>query len=228
MTTLADIQRRVGVPADGIWGPATANAIWSALPPPRKTGLKEPDPFYAVIRKSLFAGTITTPQFLGIEAKFVAMGAAAWPIAFAAYGLATSYWETARTMQPIEEFGKGKGLKYGTPGKHGQVAYGRGDVQLTWDYNYERADTELGLGGALTADYALALDPDISARIMVGGMSEGWFTGKKLADYLPAAGTASLEKFAAARRIINGTDKAAEIAKIAATFQSGLVAGAWG
>ncbi len=32
MTTLADIQRRVGVPADGIWGPATARAIWDALP----------------------------------------------------------------------------------------------------------------------------------------------------------------------------------------------------
>ena len=62
---------------------------------------------------------------------------------------------------------------------------------------------------------------------MVRGMEEGWFTGKKLADYLPALGTASLEQFQQARRIINGTDKAPEIAKIAATFQSGLAAGDW-
>ncbi len=32
MTTLADIQRRVGVTPDGVWGPATAAAIWAALP----------------------------------------------------------------------------------------------------------------------------------------------------------------------------------------------------
>lgn len=32
MTTLAEIQRRVGVTPDGIWGPATAAAIWKALP----------------------------------------------------------------------------------------------------------------------------------------------------------------------------------------------------
>lgn len=31
MTTLADIQRRVGVPADGVWGPDTAAAIAKAL-----------------------------------------------------------------------------------------------------------------------------------------------------------------------------------------------------
>lgn len=33
MTTLADIQRRVGVAPDGIWGPRTADAIWEALGP---------------------------------------------------------------------------------------------------------------------------------------------------------------------------------------------------
>ena len=227
MASLADIQRRVGVTADGQWGPRTAAAIWAALPPLKATALADPEAFYAVVRKGLFAGSISPAQFEGIQAKLEAFGAAAWPVAYAAYGLATSYWETARTMQPIEEYGKGKGRKYGSPGKHGQVAYGRGDVQLTWDYNYERADKELGLNGALTADYSLALRPDISARIMVGGMSEGWFTGKKLSDYLPASGTASLDQFEDARRIINGTDHATDIAKVAATFQSGLVAGGW-
>jgi lysozyme family protein len=32
VTTLADIQRRVGVAPDGVWGPNTARAIWAALP----------------------------------------------------------------------------------------------------------------------------------------------------------------------------------------------------
>ena len=51
-------------------------------------------------------------------------------------------------MQPIAEYGKGKGRKYGVPGRNrGQVAYGRGYVQLTWDDNYERADKEIGAGG---------------------------------------------------------------------------------
>ena len=58
-------------------------------------------------------------------------------------------------------------------------------------------------------------------------MEQGWFTTKKLADYLPIDGPAGFEAFKAARRIINGTDKAAEIAKIAVTFQDALVAGRW-
>lgn len=33
MTTLKDIQRRVGVPADGVWGPVTAEAVARALAP---------------------------------------------------------------------------------------------------------------------------------------------------------------------------------------------------
>jgi len=33
MTTLADVQRRLGVPADGVWGPRTAAAILAAITP---------------------------------------------------------------------------------------------------------------------------------------------------------------------------------------------------
>ncbi|TKD50234.1 lysozyme family protein [Sphingomonas baiyangensis] len=184
------------------------------------------EPFYAAIRKSLFGGTISPSQFEGIEAKLKAF--AGQPLAYVAYMLATSYWETARTMQPIAEFGKGKGRKYGVSGPHGgQVAYGRGDVQLTWPDNYARADKELGLNGKLIGNYDNALDPDISAAIMLRGMTEGWFTGKKLSDYLPAAGPATEGGFTPARRIINGTDKQHEIAGIALKWQTALQAGGW-
>lgn len=189
--------------------------------------LATPAAFFAGVRP-LFGGSLGTSQLAGIQAKLNAFGAVAAPIAWTAYGLATSAWETAMAMTPVSEAGCGRGLPYGVPGCHaGQVAYGRGDVQLTWDRNYERADRELGLGGALIADYALALRPDISAQIMVRGMVEGWFTGKRFADYLPVVGFASSAQFTAARRIINGVDRAAQVASYAAVFQEALADGHW-
>ncbi|MEG8024106.1 hypothetical protein QP162_05990 [Sphingomonas aurantiaca] len=104
-------------------------------------GLASPDKFFASICP-LF-GTMTQAQFEGIQAKLAVFAAQGSPLAYVAYGLATSFHETAQRMQPIQEIGRGRNYPYGKPGKHGgQIAYGRGDVQLTWDYNYERADDE--------------------------------------------------------------------------------------
>lgn len=190
--------------------------------------LGKPAAFFARVRP-LFGGTLKAAQVAGMEGKLDAFGVVGAPVAYVAYGLATSFHETAQTMQPVREIGRGKGKAYGLPGKHrGQIAYGRGDVQLTWDRNYARADAELGLKGALIANYDMALDTAISARIMVEGMLEGWFTGKRLADYLPASGFATLAQFGAARRIINGADRASQIAAVAAVFQDALADGAWG
>ena len=139
------------------------------------------------------------------------------PITYRAYLMATAKHETASTMMPISEYGRGKGKPYGKHGKHGQAQYGRGYVQLTWDSNYERADKELGLGGALIKDFNLALQPTIAAQILVRGCSEGWFTGKKLSDYLPG-------DYRGARRVVNGLDKAALIAGYARSFEAAFVA----
>ncbi len=189
-------------------------------------GLMSPDKFFASIRP-LF-GAMTKPQVEGIEAKLAAFAAAASPLAYVAYGLATSFHETGQKMQPVSEIGRGRGKAYGKPGKHGgQVAYGRGDVQLTWDYNYDRADAELGLKVALTSNYDRAMETEISAQIMVLGMTEGWFTGRSFASYLPAKGKATVGQFTSARRIINGIDRAEKVASYAMSFQSALVAGGW-
>ena len=189
-------------------------------------GLASPDKFFASIRP-LF-GTMTKAQVEGIEAKLAAFAAKGSPLAHVAYGLATSFWETDRKMQPVPEIGRGRGKTYGKPGKHGgQIAYGRGDVQLTWDFNYERADAELGLKGALTSNYDRAMDTEISAQIMVLGMTEGWFTGKSFASYLPAKGKATVVQFTSARRIINGIDRAEKVAAFAMSFQAALIAGNW-
>src|SRR3990167_10650342 len=178
--------------------------------------------FFAAVRASLFGGRLSQPQTDGFNAildEWEKRGGG--DVRHLAYILATAFHETAHTMQPIREYGRGKGRKYGVKGKHGQVAYGRGYVQLTWDYNYEKADKQLGLGGVLSYDYELALRPDIAAAIMFRGMSEGWFTGKKLDTYINAGGT----DYRQARRIINGLDKASLIAGYASDFEAALRAG---
>ena len=180
--------------------------------------------FFATMRESRALGpTLSEGEVAGCEAIIEAC--AGWPVAWTAYALATAYHETAGTMQPIREYGRGKGRKYGRPAKYPpQVPYGRGYVQLTWDYNYEKADKELGLGGKLLADFDLALDHAIAAKIMTRGMQEGWFTGRNLAKTLPSVGPATLAQFIASRPIINGTDKAEQIARHALEFQKGLMA----
>ncbi|PZU59978.1 MAG: hypothetical protein DI547_05035 [Sphingobium sp.] len=183
--------------------------------------MQNPTAFYAGVRS--ITGPLDQTQVNTIEALLSA--ASHWSVAWLAYGLATA-WHEAR-MKPIEEIGKGKGRPYGAPGKYGQAQYGRGLVQLTWDRNYERADKELGLGGALLKDFGLALTPKIATEILVRGMAEGWFTGKALRDYLPSP-LGTPPQFTEARRIINGTDRAPAIAEHARRFQDALVLGGWG
>lgn len=135
-----------------------------------------------------------------------------------AYILATVFHETAETMQPISEYGHGAGHPYGVVDQTGKAPYGRGFVQLTWRVNYEKADQKLGLNGKLSANYDLALDPDIAAKIAVAGMMQGWFTGKMLGDYIRAGSV----DYVNARRVINGTDLAHTIAVYAANFERAL------
>lgn len=150
--------------------------------------------------------------------------ASAWPIGWLAYGLATA-WHEARLV-PQDEWGRGSGKPYGAPGRHrGQIAFGRGLVQITWDANYEWADKALCLDGALLDDFEMANRPDIAAHILIAGMETGHFTGKKLADYIEIRG--SHASFVQARRIINGQDKAETVALYADQFQDALDLGGW-
>ena len=139
-----------------------------------------------------------------------------------AYMLATAYHETAATMLPIEEYGKGRGRKYGQnidiDGSRYKglphIYYGRGYVQLTWLTNYKRAGDKICVD--LVNHPELALNPTYAAQIMIAGMREGWFTGKKLSDYIKAGKV----DYVGARRIINGTDKAQLIAGYAKQLES--------
>lgn len=141
----------------------------------------------------------------------------------AAYVLATAEWETARTFEPVKEAywvknaeaWRKKNLRY-------YPWYGRGFVQLTWEENYIKAGKALGLD--LTTNPDKVMDPTISAEILVRGMKEGWFTGKKLSDYI----TLQKSDFLNARRIVNAMDKASEIAAFARKYDKELLAAGYG
>jgi hypothetical protein len=134
----------------------------------------------------------------------------------AAYVLATAYWETACTMEPVREAfwlsedWRKKNLRY-------YPWYGRGFVQLTWEQNYHKASSELGVD--LTTDADKVMEPNVAADILVIGSRDGWFTGKKLEDYI----TLQHSNYRGARRVINGTDKAAAIAEIAREYEEALI-----
>ena len=66
-----------------------------------------------------------------------------------AYALGTAHHETDRKFGPIREYGLGKGKPY-------YPYYGRGLVQLTWDYNYEKMGKKLGIKLLDNPDLALA------------------------------------------------------------------------
>lgn len=174
--------------------------------------------FFDVMRQEF--GSLSQSQVDGTETLLDEGEERSLPMNQLSYVLATSWHETAATMMPIAEYGKGEGHPYGEPCPEydNQVAYGRGYVQLTWDYNYEKADAECELDGTLLDDFDLALDPDIAAQIIFQGMNEGWFTGKKLTDYV----NDQVTDYYNARRVVNGTDKADLIAGYAESFEQAL------
>jgi putative chitinase len=148
-----------------------------------------------------------------------------------AYTLATIKWETANTLQPITEMGSDEALEklYGpdtaigrtlgnTEPGDGARYKGRGYLLLTGKRNYAKANQLLGLAGTdsdLLKNPDKALDPEIAYRITGFIMHQGVLTGKKLQDYINDSGTNYVE----ARRIVNGLNKAAEIAEIAKKFE---------
>ncbi len=173
-------------------------------------------------------GSLDQTQVNGLESLLggIEQDPAITDVRWAAYMLATVKHECANKYQPLEEYGKGKGRKYGKPVKYvgsdgktyNNVYYGRGYVQLTWDFNYKNLGQALGLGDQMMMHPELALDPVDAYKIMSYGMRNGTFTGKKLADYIAG----SKCDYRNSRKIINGLDKADLIAGYAVQFEKML------
>jgi putative chitinase len=131
-----------------------------------------------------------------------------------AYCLATVFHETAGSFQPVEEgYYLGRGAKAFQKKLRYFPYFGRGYVQLTWKKNYQRADRAFGTNSV--ANPSLALDPIFAYKTLTYGMHQGWFTTKKLTDYINETEC----DYVNARRIVNGTDKAGMIAGYARSFE---------
>ena len=159
-------------------------------------------------------GKLNQSQVDGFNFLVSAFDKVGWTYPQAAYALATVWHETAGTMQPIKERGSDAYLK----SKRYYPYIGYGYVQLTWKENYIKVGKLIGVD--LVNKPELALNHLVAADILTGGMAKGWFTGRGFHN--TPLGRYNRANYIAARRIINGTDKAAKIADEALVFEKAL------
>jgi len=179
--------------------------------------------FFDCVRGWLFAGSLTQDQVDGMTVLLDYADDEGVDDRQLAYVLATTFHETAKTMQPIAEYGKGQGKPYGVPDPTtGETYYGRGYVQLTWKTNYEKQDQKLGLNGTLVATADRALEPELAVLILFEGMRDGDFTGMALPDYVNDTQT----DWYNARKVVNALDKASVIEGYAEQFSAAITHGA--
>lgn len=156
-----------------------------------------------------------------------------------AYALATAYhesynaqlnpeWEPPRegyaqtdaeAIAHVTALWKAKKIKtnYAIPNSRGLSYYARGFVGITHETNYKRLGTIYGFDLVNNPDEAL--DRQVASILLVDGMKKGWYTGKRLADYITERNT----DFEGARAIINGKDKAELVAEYAKTFYQAII-----
>ncbi|WP_421722947.1 glycoside hydrolase family 19 protein [Bauldia sp.] len=190
--------------------------------------------FFDAVRQAPFPGRLSQGQVDGMNAILSEWDARGLTdLRHLAYMLATAFHETARKMQPINEYGGAAYFRrmYDIRGSRPHVArslgntvpgdgvkfHGRGYVQLTGRANYRKASQKLGVD--FIADPDRVMEPRLAATIMFVGMEEGWFTGKKLSDYINDRRV----DYRNARRIINGLDRASTIAGYAEAFHGALM-----
>lgn len=181
--------------------------------------------FFDSVRTSLFGGSLSQSQVEGMNAILDYAELDGVDDRHLAYVLATSFHETGKKMQPVEEIGHGQGHEYGYPDPQtGKCYYGRGHVQITWKSNYQAQDKKLGLDDQLVWDPDLALDPLISLQILFGGMRDGDFTGVCLNDFIACSDPDTDETdFYNSRKIVNGLDRADTIEGYAYKFAHAIM-----
>lgn len=198
--------------------------------------------FYDHIRKPL--GSLTQANVHGFELVLNEAERRKMPVDQTAYTLATMWWETGKTMQPVREAfwvshtfegaeeWRRKHLRY-------YPYYGRGYVQTTHKENYDKASKRWNIDYRkegepkvdFVADPDLIMDPKYGVPLAFDGLVLGWYSGKKLSDYIDGVDESSAEdlrEFKLARRVVNGNDRAIEIGKLGMMFEDALRAGRYG
>jgi len=209
--------------------------------------------FYAALRSrasSVFGTSLSKSQVQGTEAVLDEAEKRGTPLRHLAYILATDYHETGGQMQPVKETvyassknrnpsdetvikrldaawkaGKLGSVKtpYWRKDADGKSWFGRGLVQITHKANYLKLGLLIGVD--LVKNPSKALELSTAVQILFVGMELGSFTGKSLDDYISNGRTDfGRTDYEGARRIVNGTDKAAQIAGYALAFERALVA----
>ncbi|HSE25758.1 MAG TPA: hypothetical protein VLB68_29095 [Pyrinomonadaceae bacterium] len=131
-----------------------------------------------------------------------------------AYILATVKHETANTYQPIKEKRGRVGTKIRAIQDRywGSGFYGRGYVQVTWEKNYRKF--------GIADDPDKALEPETAYKVLIDGMRKGLFTGYSLSHFINNTETDYIN----ARKVVNGIDRATDIAFMAEKFEHALKA----
>ncbi|MGK7902015.1 MAG: hypothetical protein AB4352_11480 [Hormoscilla sp.] len=204
--------------------------------------------FYNDVRNDLFDGKLSQKQVDGMETILnfwedppvepVDEFKVNWDIrsiGWLAYMLATTYHETAFTMQPIAEYGtvayftdlyenradlgndrEGDGAKF----------RGRGYVQITGRRNYTKMTPIVREFYPDSPDFTehpeAVMDDRYAAVIMFYGMFLGIFTGKALKNYIGDPEKGQIVDYYHARKIINGLDQAEKIEGYAKKFGQAL------
>ncbi|MGQ3209550.1 hypothetical protein [Shinella sp.] len=201
--------------------------------------------FYNHVRASLFDGKLSADQVRGMDA--IIYGTEQIDSRGLAYALATAHHETGRKFVPVVEnlnysasgllntfskyFSKADAAKYArNPVAIANRAYanrmGNGDEASGDGWLYRSRGAVMITGRANYAKFGLvkkpeaALELDRSVTILLDGMIKGKFTGLKLSDYFNEKTT----DWRNARRIINGLDRADDVADYAKKFHAALEA----
>lgn len=182
--------------------------------------------FYAALRaqpSGMFGRTLsqkTVPGIEGILEAFITHGDG--DARTLAYALSITRGEVGIDMLPVREgfaktdagarravnnLARRRGpnsavAKYARPtGPYGHVYYGRAQMQLTWLDNYRGSSADAGVD--LVKDPDAMLDPVISARVLIRGLMDGRWNGRRkgIRYYLDQGDLKN------ARRTVNITDK---------------------
>lgn len=200
-----------------------------------------PTTFFNAVRDTILGPDLDQGEVDGCN--YILAEFKAEPLAFTAYALGTAYHETRHTMQPVREafwLSDAQANRYffrmyDITGQRPKVARelgntqpgdgvrfaGRGYPQTTGRRNYTKASQVLGVD--LIEHPEEMMKPYVAAAVMRHAMVNGWYTGKKLGDFLPRHGAAAFEQMRSARRVVNGMDRAGDIAQAAMSFQSALI-----